>query len=120
MDKIELRYLIQRIEQYYTIFLIVFGLIGNSICLRVLYMKRRKYVFNVYIDFTIYYYVINLNRVNDPNFILNALILSDSGFLFWLAVIKLPNFNIKFLDNVELVCKMTPYFMYVFNFTSSW
>ena len=65
-----------------------------------------------------------LFRLNDPNHILRALILSDNGFLLTLlviAVLNLWDFDLENCKDYRIVAyRLTRYFKLVFRFLSSW
>ena len=88
------------IEPYYTVVIILIGLVGNSITCFMVASKKLKF-----------------GRVNP---ILISLALSDIGFLVSLHVVNMDMFHYDVFNKFELVCKLTVYLSYLSSFLSVW
>ncbi len=88
------------IEPYYTVLIILVGLISNSITCFMVASKKLKF-----------------GRVNP---ILISLALSDIGFLISLQFVNMDMFDYDLFNKFEVVCKFTVYLSYLSSFLSVW
>lgn len=99
MSDLVLQYL-STFEPFYVLFLLILGLIGNSIAFFVFTQTKL--------------------RRQEASYFLASISITDSGFLLTLFIVNLQNFNIDIFNSHNLLCKLIVFFTYLFSFLSVW
>ncbi|CAF1030706.1 unnamed protein product, partial [Brachionus calyciflorus] len=93
--------LLNKIEPYYILTIIIVGLFGNSL--------------------SFFLFMFTKLKLEQANYILAALAFADNGFLISLLMVNLKNFlDLNIFDNSQIGCKISVYITYLFSFLSSW
>jgi hypothetical protein len=87
-------------EPYYVIFIVLNGLIGNTISFLLFKFTKLK--------------------SNPANMLLAGLSLADNWFLLSLIIVTLKHFELNLVDRSEVICKLTAYSTFVSSFLSVW
>jgi hypothetical protein len=92
--------ILDEFEPYYVIFIVLNGMIGNTISFLLFEFTKLK--------------------SNPANILLAALAFADNWFLISLIIVTLKHFQLNLVDQSEIVCKLTAYSTFVSSFLSVW